>query len=234
MLKLYPLILLPWFIWSGSGGVRGRCRRLVGVAGLVVAVVAATGPGLWRDFFQYGMPAITGWEQAGRTFHFSLPALVTNLGYLHDNFQPSAEARQWWWIIGALAGLGVFAAAYGVCMASPRDPEGQFCLLCTAMLIGTVTVQGHYFVFLMFPLTVAALRVAAQPTGRQVICLVLLVLAFNCVDPPVFDFLRRHMFLYLLASNLPLYGLIALAAFFWQELRDQAVAPSSAIGCSQR
>jgi len=197
-------------------------------------VVAATGPGLWRHFFRYGMPAITGWEQAGRTFHFSLPALVANLGYLHDGFHPSVEARQWWWRIGTLVGVGVIVAAYGVCVTARRDPEAQFCLLCTAMLIGTVTVQGHYFVLLAFPLTVAALRAAAKPTGGKVICLVLLVLAFNCVDPPSSLFLGRHTFLYLVASNLPLYGLLTLAAFFWRELRDQAVTPGPAIGCSQR
>ena len=235
MLKLYPFILLPWFIWSGSGGVRGRCRRLVGVLGLIVAVVAATGPGLWRDFFQYGMPAITVWEQAGRTFHFSLPALVTDLGYIHDNFNPSAVARQCWWLAGTLTGFGVFVAAYRMCATSRPDPEAQFCLLCTAMLIGTVTVQGHYFVFLAFPLTVAALRIAARPTGGQVIYLILLLLAFNCVDPPNSPFFERHVLLYLLAGNVPLYGLFALAIFFWLELRGhQAATPSSAIGCNQR
>jgi hypothetical protein len=200
-----------------------------------VAVVAATGPGLWRDFFQYGMPAITVWEQAGRTFHFSLPALVTDLGYIHDNFNPSAVARQCWWLAGTLTGFGVFVAAYRMCATSRPDPEAQFCLLCTAMLIGTVTVQGHYFVFLAFPLTVAALRIAARPTGGQVIYLILLLLAFNCVDPPNSPFFERHVLLYLLAGNVPLYGLFALAIFFWLELRGhQAATPSSAIGCNQR
>jgi hypothetical protein len=83
-------------------------------------------------------------------------------------------------------------------------------------------------------LTVAALRIAARPTGGQVIYLILLLLAFNCVDPPNSPFFERHVLLYLLAGNVPLYGLFALAVFFWQELRDQAVTPSSAIGCSQR
>jgi hypothetical protein len=220
MLKLYPFILLPWFVWSGDGGARGRWYRLLGVIGFVLAVFAVTGPGLWRDFFRYGMPAIAGWEEAGRSFQFSLPALVTNLGYLHDGFHPSLEARQWWWFVGMLAGLVVFATAYGVCLSSHRDPEAQFSLLCTAMLIGTVTVQGHYFVFLVFPLTAAALRIAARPTGGQVICLVFVVLAFNCVDPPDSLFLGGHIFLYLLVSDLPLYALLALAVFFWRELRS--------------
>jgi hypothetical protein len=234
VLKFYPFVLLPWFVWSGGGGgARGRWYRLLGVTCFVLAAVALTGPSLWRDFLRYGIPMGVGGE-IGRTFHFSLPALVTNLGYLHDNFSPSVQARQWWWFVGTLAGVGVFVTAYLVCVTPRRDPEAQFCLLCAAMLIGTVTVQGHYFVFLVFPLTGAALRIASKPTGGQIVYLVLLVLAFNCVDPPDSLFLGRHMFLYLLASNLPLYGLLGLAVFFWQELRDQAVTPSSAIGCSQR
>jgi hypothetical protein len=133
--------------------------------------------------------------------------------------------------VGAGAGLVVFAAAYGLCLAKRRDPEAQFCLLCAAMLIGTVTVQGHYFVFLVFPLTVAALRIAARLTSGRVISLILMVLAFNCVEPPSSRFFERHMLLYLLASDLPLYGLIALAAFYCRELSGcESVAGEPAVG----
>jgi len=182
-------------------------------------VVAVTGPGLWRDFVRYGMPVGAG-QEIGRNFHFSLPALLTNLGYLRDNFHPTPEAGRWWWFVGTAAGLAIIAAAYGACLASRRDLEAQFCLLCTAMLIGIVTVQGHYFVFLVFPLTVAALRIAAKPTGGRVICLGLLVLALNCIDPLDSPFLGRHTLLYLVVSDLPLYALLALAVFFWRELRS--------------
>jgi len=43
LLKCYPFVLLPWFIWSGGGGARGRCRRLLGVTVFVLAAVAVTG-----------------------------------------------------------------------------------------------------------------------------------------------------------------------------------------------
>jgi hypothetical protein len=230
MLKLYPFILLPWFIWSGDGGARGRCARLIGVMGFVFAVVMVTGPGLWGDFFRFGMPTIAVWEEAGRSFQFSLPSLVANLGNLRDNFQAPLEARRWWWLAGNGVGATVIAVAYVICLTSRRDPEAQFCLLCTAMLIGTVTVQGHYFVFLVFPLTVAALRMVAKPSRSWVVSLMVAVLAFNYVDPPDSLFLGGHPFLYLLISYLPLYALIALAAFFWRELRDrEGPVPSPAI-----
>jgi hypothetical protein len=217
ILKCYPFVLLPWFVWSGNGGARGRCRRLIGVTVFVLAGVALTGSALWRDFLRYGLPLALQ-DEAGRTFHFSLPALVINLGYLQYNLHPPEQARHWWWIAGTLVSVGVLAFGYAVCVASRRDPEAQFCLLCTMMLIGTVAVQGHYFVFLVFPLTVMAVRIAAKPSPSGVISLMLLVLAFNCLQPPGSAFFGGHQFLYLLVSDLPLYGLLALAAFFWREL----------------
>jgi hypothetical protein len=218
LLKVYPFVLLPWFVWTGAGRLRTRVYRVLGVTAFILAIVALTGPGLWRDFFRYGVPLGREWEEAGRNFHYSLAALVSNLGYLHHDFGPSLEARHWWWYMGAMAGLAVMAMAYGVCLATRRDEEMQFSLLCVAMLIGTVTVQGHYFVFLVFPLTVAAIRIAAKPTPVHVAGLILLVLAVNCVDPPDSPFLWQHPVLYLLVGDVPLYGLLGLGAFFGYEL----------------
>jgi hypothetical protein len=218
ILKFYPFVLLPWFVWSGNGGVRGRWRRLLGSTAFIVAAVALTGPGLWRDFFRYGLTAALE-GAVGRTFHFSLPALVINLGYLHYNLHPPEEAAQWWQTVGALVSGGVLAAGYAVCGSSRRDPEAQFCLLCAVMLMGTLSVQGNYFVFLVFPLTVVAARIAARLSVAGVISFILLLLAFNCLHPPDSTIFGAHKVLYLLASDVPLYGLFALAAFFWAELR---------------
>jgi multidrug transporter EmrE-like cation transporter len=230
ILKFYPFLLLPWFIWSSGGGVRARLYRVLGVVGFVLASVALTGPVLWRDFLQHGIPMAVG-EEIGRNFHFSLPALVTNLGYAHHDFRPSPAAKQWWWFMGSTTSLVVIAGAYCLCVATPRNPETQFSLLCVAMLLGTVTVQGHYFVFLVFPLTVAAIRVAAKPTPVRVVGLVLLVVAMNCVDPPDSPFLWQHPVLYLLVGDIPLYGLLGLGAFFGRELWSRrTLTPNPADG----
>jgi hypothetical protein len=220
MLKFYPFFFLPWFIWSGGGGMRARLYRVFGVIGFIVGIVALTGPALWRDFIHFGIPAAVG-EEIGRTFNFSLSALVTNLGYAYHQFHPSPDTKQWWWTLGSVTGLAVMAGAYGACAVARRDPEGQFCLLCVAMLMGTVTVQGHYFIFLVLPLAVAAIRIAARPTPVQVIGLILVVLAVNWINPP--DFLSRHSPWYIFANDIPLYGLIGLAVFFWRELTFRRV-----------
>jgi len=215
IIKFYPFVLLPWFIWSGDSSPRARLQRALGVIVFVSAIIALTGPGLWHDFFRYAMPVGVG-DEIGRAFNYSLPALVTNLGYSLHGFRPSPEAKQWWWAAGTAAGLAVIASAYALCLATRGDSETEFCLLCVAMLIGTVTVQGHYFVFLVFPLAVAAIRIATRPTPVSVIALVLVVLAANCLRPP--HFLRGHSIGYILVNDIPLYGLLGLEAFFGREL----------------
>ena len=56
--------------------------------------------------------------------------------------------------------------------------------------------------------------------------LILVVLAVNWINPP--DFLWRHSTLYIFGNDIPLYGLIGLAAFFWRELTPGPV------GCERR
>ncbi len=218
ILKFYPFVLLPWFIWSGGNNVRGRLYRAAGAVAFILAVMALTGRGLWRDFFQFGMPMGVG-EEIARTFHYSVPAFVTNLGYLYHGFHPSPEAKHWWWTLGTIIGLGIIAAAYVACYMTHCDPEAEFCLLTVAMLMGTVTVQGHYLVFLIFPLAVAAVRVAARPTMGKIIYLMFFVLAANYIDPPESAFLWRHLLLYIFISSVPLYGLFGLGIYFSRELR---------------
>jgi hypothetical protein len=69
ILKFYPFVLLPWFVWSGGGGARMRLYRGLGVVGLVLAVVALTRPALWSDFMVCAIPMGVG-QEIGRNFHF--------------------------------------------------------------------------------------------------------------------------------------------------------------------
>ena len=81
------------------------------------------------------------------------------------------------------------------------------------MLAGTVATQGHYFVFLIFPLALVAVRIAARPTALRVGGFLLLILALNDMDPHGGPLLDRHIYLKIICNNMPLYGLLALGVF---------------------
>lgn len=217
VLKFYPFVLLPWFVWRSGGSVRARIGRALFAVTFGVILVLVTGAGLWRDFYRFGMP-VAAKNEIGRNFHYALPSLVANLGFASSRFSPSEIASHFWWAGGTAAGLLVIGLAYLVCYRCERDEETEFCLVCVAMLAGIVTVQGHYFVWLIFPLACLALRVAAEPSGQRVLVFSVIALLLNEVIPPPGSLFRDRIYLKILANYFPFYGLIALGLFLGREL----------------
>ncbi|MGB2929139.1 MAG: hypothetical protein WBB70_09530 [Desulfobacterales bacterium] len=97
--------------------------------------------------------------------------------------------------------------------------EKEFSLLCTTMLTCSLIAWGHYFVFLIFPFTVASLQVAAKPSSLRVLYLGATWLALNFMGILENTFLNSHLLLKVLVSYIPLYGMLGLGVFFGKELR---------------
>lgn len=214
LLKLFPFALLPWLVWRGGGNARGRARLALVSLALAVPVVLFTGVTRWFDFFGAGLPRLAG-VAVNHSFNFTLPSFIINLGWAGYGFEPPAAVAQTWWTLGVMSWLGVFALAYGVVARSAgRDVDGEFCLLCVAILVGSVKAIGHYFVFLIFPVAV----VAARPGIGRVVGLGALVVTLNLLGTVTSPFLDRHLYLKVLANYLPLAGLLGLGWFFGRDL----------------
>ena len=219
LLKLYPLALLPWFVWGRDHSAGARVKRAVMVAALAIVVVVLTGPSRWVQFFQVGVPSLAA-DATNRTFNFNLPALVANLGCAAYHFSPPPEVARTWWVVGSVLGGLVLLLVYGGCWRSAgRDPEAEFCLLCIAMLIASGKASGTYLVFVIFPMAVAAARLAARPSLAGVIFYGGLLVALNDLDTRATPFLDRHLYGKIFVNYIPLYGLVALGIFFANELR---------------
>jgi hypothetical protein len=217
VIKLYPLVLLPWFIWGTDGSAHARLRRTAATVMFSVAAVAAMGPGLWRGFFQSAMPFVTS-GALNHSFNFTVPSLITNLGLAAYGFAPPAAVARWWSTTGVAAGLALIGLAYALSRRAKGAGEAQFCLLCVVMLAGCVTSWGHYLVFLVFPVTVAAMRLKRRVTGTAVVWFGSVLAALNWQGTMASPFLDRHLPLKVLANSLPLGGLLALLVFFVSEL----------------
>ena len=218
LLKIYPFILLPWFIWRSADNApaRVRCAFLTTVVG--TAAVLTTGPGLWRDFVLFGIPMAVG-QEVGVNFHYSLSSFVTNLGLAMTRPHRSPGELHLCWAVGTIAGLLVIGLSYLASARASRSEETGFSLLLVAMLAGTVTVQGHYFVWLIFPLALAAVQVARQPSVRRVLGFAIIALLANDVSPPDSRLHANNIYLWLLVNYKPLYGLAGLGLFLWGEMR---------------
>lgn len=199
LLKLFPFVLLPWFVWRG--GRTWRQRALLSGASLAAIVIGVmiSGPSLWQDFIQHGLPSVRYWSQ-NFIFNYCLAAFVAHCG--------------WGWHAGLVAGCLALVGAYAFCLRLREDKEAPFCLLCLAMLAGGTTSWSHYMVLAIFPVAAMAARVSTNPSWARVLLLTAAVMALNNVDAPTSAFPQGWHLIKLLWVYTPLFGQLVLAAMF--------------------
>jgi hypothetical protein len=199
LLKLFPFVLLPWFVWRGGRTWRQRAV-LTGLSLIAIGVaLVVSGIPLWQDFIQHGLPPVRYWAR-NFLFNYCLAAFVTHCGG--------------GWYAGLVAGFLALVGGYFLCPRLRGDETAQFCVLTLAMLAGGTTSWSHYMVLVIFPVAVMATRVAAEPSWARVLVFALAILALDNVDAPTASFPEGWHLAKLLWVYTPLFGQLALAAMF--------------------
>jgi hypothetical protein len=225
-LKIFPVVLLPWFLWRAPANWKIRWKCLGATLAWSIGVVLATGWWSWKQFWAHAVPVLEAWVTQARHFNFTIPSFVKSAAWSVHGLQPEWNGLHGWMTVGAAIGLALIAFAYGLCWRTGRrqkdaDLELEFCLLSVAMLGGISEAWGHYFVILGFPAAVAVARIVHRPTcGRGVILGISLVMlnVMTSWQSPWLEFV---------VSYIPLYGLLLLGAFFVNEMRSSAPPTTS-------
>ena len=200
LLKLFPFVLLPWFLWRSKGSAKTRAGRTALMIAVVAVCIWLTGWSRWVDFSRDAMTTIT--ESATRYLDsYSIGSLVGKFGSRMKIASP-------------FLGPMLMALGYWRCSRFHGDPEAEFCLMTVAMVAGGVVAWAHYFVLLIFPMAVAATRIATDVSGWRVMFYTLLWLCFENLHTYDTVFLKRHLYLRVWVNYLPLYGLVAFLLFF--------------------
>ena len=225
-LKLFPAVLVPWFLWRSSrdGGTRAKCA--VVTLGWSVALVVGSGWDNWKQFWASGMRVVQEWIKWQRHFDFTVPSFVKNTAWFSHGFDLTWAGLDGWVRIGAIVGFAFIALMYGLVWWSARrrkdpDIESEFCLLTIAMLAGNAQGWGHYYVMLAFPFAIAMARVTQRPTPGRIAILAFSLVMLNVMGD------WRITWLEFTVSYIPLYGLLLLGAFFVNETLNSRPPPTS-------
>lgn len=218
LLKIFPFAFLPWFLWGDNNSPARRLRRALATTAFILAVVVVTNPQHWDSFFENGLGVVKEWS-VNRQSNFSLPSFVINLGSSFHDFAPPPALASSLWYAGTVFGAALVLLALVACLVVRCDGEARFCLLTIAVLAGSLTTWGNYFVFLIFPVAVMATRLSANACPRGVAGFAVMLLLLNAHGEISFPLLERHLPFKVLANYLPLCGLIALGGFFLVQLR---------------
>jgi hypothetical protein len=224
LLKVFPLVLLPWFLWRGEGSTRQRVTRGAVVAGVAGILMFITGIHRWLDFVRYSVPQVAGGSLT--PFNFSLPGFVANLGVAATGVVPMSGAARSWITWGVYTGLFLIALCYLACWRNGEDREAEFCLLSVAMLAGSLLTWGHYLVFLIFPVAVLGVRIARRPSWGGIALLAIILVLLNNMGTREGPFFDRHRLLKVFANDSPMYGLLGMGFFFAWQLRRSPLPKS--------
>lgn len=225
MLKLFPLALVPWFVWQASPRWRGRACYALEALGLAAVMVALTGLQAWRDFATYGLPIIQAYLVDHPT-NYSLTAWVSALARAFG-VPATPAALSGWLRLGTFAGVSCIVLAYAASLRQRHEPELPFALLCIAMVIGSPTAWAHYLVLLIAPLTLVStvlwpqLSVLGRGSLVGVGLLVMTVGTERLVSSP-YDWLN------ILLWHAPLYALLGLGGWLGMILwraQPRVIAP---------
>lgn len=222
--KLYPAVLLPWFVLAGVKDIREPLRRSLVVATGLGLALAATGPAAWISFIENGLPVIHHEGSVVSYTNYSLQAVLVNgLGGLLSQWLPENAAH----VAGAVAravALGTITAAYlYVWLRKPGERAG-FCLLIITMIACSPVAWAHYMVLMILP---AALLIQAAQNLRDerlrwtAYATAWLVLMPDLDAPLLREFRHSAEVLTWIVHYYPLY-LLALAAYLVVQIPKRA------------
>lgn len=210
MMKLFPFVLLPWFLWRGAGGWRAKLGRIAACFAFVTTGVLLTDTNLWLRFLTDGRQAISAWAMHGQ-LNYTISSLIYNVAAMFAVATSQLWLTDYAWPVGVTCGLACIIWAYYCCWRGERDDLLEFSLLSIAMLSGGATAWVHYQVMLIFPLAYLLCLVIRKPSHGNL---------FGFAAAVAMLFLHGNLFLEsslprnlaLLMSYMPLYGLLTLSS----------------------
>jgi hypothetical protein len=213
LIKLFPFILLPWFVLREKSGYKFRAGRVLFTAGFIFVLIFVTGIKNWLDYYNFSFRYLID-GSFGIGYNYSLPSFIVNFVYAAYDFRPPADIAGIWSTIGVAGGLIFLAVSYILCLSAFNDRKSEFCFLILAMLLSGARTLGHYFVFLIFPIAAAFASTSKFESRKPFWLVVLIFLALNLHDLRAIEFIFVNRYIFLIFNYIPFYGLVALMIYY--------------------
>ena len=232
MIKIYPLVLVPWFIWRSTGNCWRRVFYTMEALLLGSAIVYATKPDLWVSFLGTSLQIIRE-NVINQTSNYSLPSLIVNSAYALYNFQPPPSFGPLFFTVSVFSGIAVILAGYVIICFDGyrRNYDLQFSILCTAMIIGNITSWGHYLVFLIFPVSTGILSSLHKTSAEQILYVV--IAGTLTLAGAEHLLMRGNLLFNVFIHYVPLYAMLLLFVLLSRTLLSLTRAPVNSTAPSE-
>lgn len=149
-IKIFPVVLIPWFVFSGYRRLRDweLYRRLATIVVVAGTCVLVSGIGTWHDFVTIGIPNLS--NHAMKWANGSIQSFVfffsdTAIG---GSFVESGHAK----LAATLASILLLSIAYMAVVFRRPTQRVAFSILLIAATIGGVITWPNYMSMLLLPI----------------------------------------------------------------------------------
>lgn len=148
--KIYPAVLIPWFMFSKLRGRQDFFERLAVSSVVLFAALAIVGIDGWRSFIQDGLPTIQ-MSVVGSWTNYSIPSFASaSTSLLTEGTGPPV----WSAAVGKLLAVLTITAVYLRISRGDLKPQVAVSLLTLATMASSLVCWSHYFVLAALPAAV--------------------------------------------------------------------------------
>ena len=211
LIKVIPIVLIPWFVWRAGSRWSTRIAYGVGVAAVLAIGLWLSDLSLWRGFFQHAVPDIERWLKMSTSQTFA------SFFYLVARTIEQQPPGDWPIFAGQLLGAATLTAFFVWMIQRFRDANTEFAILVTMMLFCGSVCWTHYLVMLLFPITIIMMRIR-QPAVAT-ISLIAIWLTLQTMNETLTSLWQVAL------AFLPLLSMIGMVATLIWFLRRDAQSP---------
>jgi small neutral amino acid transporter SnatA (MarC family) len=224
LIKLYPVSLIPWFIWHNGKSHKERLKLTIICIVFTVMMFWISGFDTWIDFFQHTRDAFRIWIE-NRSANYSIPSFMINSIFSLFHFSPPQQISNITWFFAIFSALTIPFVVYLFLwnnrqLNESNVREKEFALLCVTMLATSLITWQSYFVFLILPFVITFLQVKETSNKTRFLGMILIWVSLNNLTNFVSNIIDKEIFLKVLINYIPLYGLIALGIFILKDIRQ--------------
>lgn len=219
LLKLFPLILLPWFIWKGGDDVRARFKLAGWSTGFLVLGLGASGVLLWKEFFEVASQGISVWAKSFPSY--SIASFFAKFGIVASGSNASVLTNALFYV-GLSVSAVLILVTYPRILSGRRNSDLELSILLLLMLLCGTTCWLHYLVFLFFPICCClSLLLRHQQANRlgtmgwAFAAVVFLMLHTSLMEIPSGGIAK------LIVTNLPFFSMSVMFAFLFYKGRNE-------------
>ena len=152
--KIYPAVLLPWFVLFGAKDHKERLTRIGASTLGLCFVLALTGPAAWISFIQDGLPVLHSNSAVGSHTNYSLQAVLVNSLSGTLTLFGIQKAGAIAALIARVASPLVILSAYALIWRKKFSDLAVYCLLTIVMIACSPVAWTHYMVLMIPPVAI--------------------------------------------------------------------------------